>query len=93
VNAPMVQIHKETYEDLTPESLTKLLEDLEAGRPVTPGPQNGRQLSAPEGGPQTLTDPELFNGPRKFIRIEAAPPPPPPAPAAVAAAPAPKGSK
>jgi len=90
VNAPMVQIHRETYEDLTPESLTKLLEDLEAGRPVKSGPQNGRHLSAPEGGPQTLTDPELYNGPRKFTRIEAAPPPPPaPAPAAPAAAAAP----
>lgn len=98
VNAPMVQIHRETYEDLTPESLTKLLEDLEAGRPVKSGPQNGRHLSAPEGGPQTLTDPELYNGPRKFIRIEAAPPPPPapaPAPAAApaAAAPAPEVKK
>lgn len=89
VNAPMVQIHKETFEDLTPESLTKLLEDLEAGRPVKPGPQNGRQLSAPEGGPQTLTDPELYKGPRKFTRIEAVPPPPPAAPAAAPAPAAP----
>ena len=36
------------------------LRDLKAGRPVTPGPQNGRQASAPLGGPITLTDPELY---------------------------------
>ena len=60
VNAPMAQINKDYYEDLTPESLEKILKDLKAGRPVTPGPQNGRQASAPLGGPITLTDPELY---------------------------------
>jgi NADH-quinone oxidoreductase subunit E len=85
VNAPMVQIHKETFEDLTPETLTKLLDDLAAGRPVKPGPQNDRQNSAAEGGPGTLTDPELYKGQRKFTRVEM---PPPPAPA-----PTPKGTK
>ena len=80
VNAPMVQIHKQTYEDLTPETFAKLIDDLAAGREVTPGPQNGRQLSAPEGGPTTLSDPSLYKGPRKFTRVEAPPPPPPPPP-------------
>jgi NADH-quinone oxidoreductase subunit E len=61
-NAPMVQINYDYYEDLTPENFGKLLDDLAAGRPVKPGPQNGRQASAPEGGPQTLTDPALFDG-------------------------------
>jgi NADH-quinone oxidoreductase subunit E len=60
VNAPMAQINKDYYEDLTPESLEKILKDLRAGRPVTPGPQNGRQSSAPLGGPITLTDAELY---------------------------------
>jgi NADH-quinone oxidoreductase subunit E len=60
VNAPVVQIDKDYYEDLTPESLEKILKDLKAGRAVTPGPQNGRQASAPIGGPTTLTDPELY---------------------------------
>ncbi|MBC2859597.1 NADH-quinone oxidoreductase subunit E [Stappia sp. 28M-7] len=55
VNAPMVQIFKDTYEDLTPESLEKLIDDISAGREVTPGPQNGRRFGAPEGGPTTLT--------------------------------------
>jgi len=60
VNAPMAQINKDYYEDLTPRSLEWLLENLKLGRQVTPGPQNGRQASAPMGGPMTLIDPELY---------------------------------
>jgi NADH-quinone oxidoreductase subunit E len=60
VNAPMAQINKDYYEDLTPESLTHILAELKAGRHPKPGPQNGRQTSAPLGGPTTLTDPELY---------------------------------
>jgi len=60
VNAPVAQIDKDYYEDLTPESLTKILEELKAGRRPKPGPQNGRQASAPLGGPMTLTDPDLY---------------------------------
>jgi len=56
----MAQINKDYYEDLTPESLTWILENLKAGRYVEPGPQNGRQASAPLGGPITLLDPELY---------------------------------
>jgi NADH-quinone oxidoreductase subunit E len=85
VNAPMVQIWKDTYEDLTPESFEKLIDDLAAGKSVKPGPQNGRQLSAPEGALTSLTDKSLYSGNRTFKRIEA--PPPPPAPPAAAAAP------
>jgi len=53
-NAPMVQINKDYYEDLTAESFEKLLSDLREGKQVKPGPQNGRQFSCPEGGPTTL---------------------------------------
>jgi NADH-quinone oxidoreductase subunit E len=60
VNAPVAQIDKDYYEDLTPESLEAILADLRAGRRVRPGPQNGRQASAPLGGPTTLTDPALY---------------------------------
>jgi NADH-quinone oxidoreductase subunit E len=77
VNAPMVQIFKDTYEDLTPESFEKLIDDIAAGRPVRPGPQNGRQLSAPEGGPTTLLDTALYDKQRTFERVEAPPPAPP----------------
>ena len=60
VNAPMVQINYDYYEDLTPESLNRILDDLAAGKEVKPGPQVERQLSAPVGGPTTLTDPSLY---------------------------------
>jgi NADH-quinone oxidoreductase subunit E len=55
VNAPMVQINYDYYEDLTPESLTKIIDALAAGETPEPGPQVDRQLSAPVGGPTTLT--------------------------------------
>jgi NADH-quinone oxidoreductase subunit E len=54
VNAPAAQINYDYYEDLTPESLTRILDDLAAGKEVKPGPQIDRQLSAPVGGPTTL---------------------------------------
>ena len=60
VNAPMVQINYDFYEDLTPESFNRILDELAAGRTPEPGPQVDRQLSAPVGGPTTLTDPALY---------------------------------
>lgn len=60
VNAPMVQINYDTYEDLTPASFTHILDDLAAGRPVRPGPQVDRQFSAPVGGPTALTDHSIY---------------------------------
>ncbi len=57
VNAPMVMIFKDAYEDLTPERLAEIIDEFEAGRGerVTTGPQVDRIFSAPEGGPLTLT--------------------------------------
>jgi NADH-quinone oxidoreductase subunit E len=55
VNAPMVQVWKDTYEDLTPQTFEKVLDAFARGETPTPGPQNGRQFSAPEGGATTLT--------------------------------------
>jgi NADH-quinone oxidoreductase subunit E len=54
-NAPMVQINDDYYEDLTPESFEKLLDDLAAGRPVRKGSQTGRRTSEPVGGLTALT--------------------------------------
>ncbi len=55
-NAPMVQIGDDYYEDLSPERLSALLDDLKADRPVAAGPQTGRQSSMPEGGATTLNE-------------------------------------
>jgi NADH-quinone oxidoreductase subunit E len=60
VNAPMVQINADYYEDLAPESLTKIINDLAAGKTPKPGPQIDRQNSAPIGGLTTLTDPSIY---------------------------------
>ena len=56
VNAPMVQISKDTYEDLTPESFEALLDAFERGERPSPGPQIGRQFSEPVTGPTSLTE-------------------------------------
>jgi NADH-quinone oxidoreductase subunit E len=84
VNAPMVLIWNDTYEDLTPESFEKVLDGFARGQPVKPGPQNGRQFSAPEGELTSLTDKGLYSKERTFERLET---PPPPAPSAAAAPP------
>jgi NADH-quinone oxidoreductase subunit E len=60
VNAPMVEIFKDTYEDLTAESFERILDEIAAGRKPKPGPQVDRQFSAPVGGPTTLTDPAIY---------------------------------
>src|SRR5437868_2254735 len=65
VNAPMVQINYDFYEDLTQESFERVLDELAAGRTPKPGPQIDRQLSAPVGEPTTLTDPALYPAPKK----------------------------
>jgi len=61
VNAPMVQINYDFYEDLTADSLEDILDQLAAGMEPKPGPQIDRQFSAPVGGPTTLTS---FNPPK-----------------------------
>ncbi|KAE9629670.1 NADH-quinone oxidoreductase subunit E [Parasedimentitalea maritima] len=55
-NAPMAQIGKDYYEDLTAASFTKLLEELTAGKVPTPGPQNGRYSSEPLSGLTSLQE-------------------------------------
>ena len=60
VNAPIVQIGDDFYEDLDGPRTEALINDLRNGRPPKPGSQIGRQTSAPEGGPQTLTDASLY---------------------------------
>jgi NADH-quinone oxidoreductase subunit E len=60
VNAPMVQINYDFYEDLTPEILERILGDLAKGKVPPPGPQVERQFSAPQGPLTSLTDPELY---------------------------------
>ncbi|UOA14377.1 NADH-quinone oxidoreductase subunit E [Sulfitobacter dubius] len=57
-NAPMAQIGKDYYEDLTTARLNEILDELSDGRVPVPGPQNGRYASEPLGGLTSLTDHE-----------------------------------
>jgi NADH-quinone oxidoreductase subunit E len=58
VNAPMVMIFKDTYEDLTPERLEEIIDEFASGKGahVPVGPQNGRTVSAPQSGLTSLQD-------------------------------------
>jgi NADH-quinone oxidoreductase subunit E len=56
-NAPMVQIGKDYYEDLTAEKLEGLLDAFARGEVPAPGPQNGRFASEPLGGATSLAGP------------------------------------
>jgi NADH-quinone oxidoreductase subunit E len=87
VNAPMIGIGDDTYEDLTVERFEEIIEAFRAGngKSVPVGTQIKRQHSAAEGGATTLLE-----APTAERTYKAFPPPPPPAaPAAPAAAPAP----
>lgn len=55
VNAPMMQVNDDYYEDLDGASTEALLEALRRGEPLQPGSVIGRHASAPAGGPTTLT--------------------------------------
>jgi NADH-quinone oxidoreductase subunit E len=72
VNAPMVMVFKDTYEDLTPRQLEYVIERFEAGRAseVKPGTQIDRIFSAPIGGLTSLTTPDEKP---KAARAKAAP--------------------
>lgn len=80
VNAPMVMIGHDTYEDLTVERFEEIVDAFAAGKgkSIVPGPQIARQFSAAEGGATTLTEVPTA----KRTRVEF---PPPPAPAAAPA--------
>ncbi|KAG7277157.1 hypothetical protein CRUP_022620 [Coryphaenoides rupestris] len=57
VNAPMVQINDNYYEDLTPADMDHIIDELKAGRVPPPGPRNGRFSCEPAGGLTSLTEP------------------------------------
>ena len=82
VNAPMVTIYHDTYEDLTPERFEEIVDAFAAGNgaSIEPGPQIDRLYSSSEGGRTTLLEKPSAKR-AKFV-----PPPAPEAPAAPAPA-------
>lgn len=85
VNAPLVMVGSDTYEDLTVESFEAILDKFAAGKgsDVKPGPQVVRQFAAAEGGQTTLLEKPTAKRTYKPF------PPPPAAPAAAPGAAAP----
>ncbi|MCG7494754.1 NADH-quinone oxidoreductase subunit E [Thalassobius sp. Cn5-15] len=63
-NAPMVQIGKDYYEDLTADRFAEILAELRAGKVPVPGPQNGRFSSEPLSGLTSLK--EFDSGKTKY---------------------------
>jgi NADH-quinone oxidoreductase E subunit len=55
VNAPVVAVGDEYYEDLTYETMSKLIDDIKAGNTLAPGSAVGRQGAEPEGNRTSLT--------------------------------------
>lgn len=55
-NAPMAQIGKDYYEDLTGEKLRELIGRFRSGEVPVPGPQNGRYAAEPVGGLTSLKE-------------------------------------
>jgi NADH-quinone oxidoreductase subunit E len=86
VNAPMIGIANDTYEDLTVERFEEIIEAFRSGngKSIRVGTQAARRTSAAEGGQTTLLE-----APTAERTYKAFPPPPPPAPAAAPAAPTP----
>ncbi|KAL3859366.1 hypothetical protein ACJMK2_009590 [Sinanodonta woodiana] len=65
VNAPMVQINDNYFEDLTVDDMHRILNDLKAGKNPTPGPQSGqnwRYSSEPKNGLTSLIEPPTGPG-------------------------------
>ncbi|CAG8572370.1 12168_t:CDS:2, partial [Racocetra fulgida] len=55
VNAPVLAVNDDYYEDLTPETTIKLLDAFRSGKPPKPGPTTGRHTCEPKSGYTTLT--------------------------------------
>lgn len=70
-NAPMAQIGKDYYEDLTAERFAEIIEEFAAGKVPTPGPQNGRYASEPISGLTSLIIPEADRMPENASKTMA----------------------
>lgn len=57
VNAPMMQINDDFFEDLTEKDTEEIIDDLKAGRKPKAGPRNGRFAAEPHGKLTSLTEP------------------------------------
>lgn len=61
VNAPMMQINDDFFEDLNEDTTIAIINDIKSGHKPKPGPQNSRKGGEPEGGLTTLKDSKVIN--------------------------------
>ena len=68
VNAPMLSINDDYYEDLTEDEINHILDEVKAGRKPHPGPRSKRFAAEPLAGLTSLTEPP--KGPGFQLRKE-----------------------
>lgn len=68
VNAPMLSINDDYYEDLTPDEISHILDEIKAGKKPKPGPRSKRFAAEPARGLTSLTEPP--KGPGFKLRKE-----------------------
>ncbi|XP_022667910.1 probable NADH dehydrogenase [ubiquinone] flavoprotein 2, mitochondrial [Varroa jacobsoni] len=68
VNAPMIQVNDDYYEDLTNKDVDHIIDEIKAGRKPKIGPYNGRKASEPAGGLTSLKEPP--KGPGFKVRAD-----------------------
>ncbi len=56
INAPMIQINEDYYEDLDEKQIEKIINQINVGKQPTPGSYRGRLNSEPENNRKTLMD-------------------------------------
>ena len=56
INAPMMQINDDYYEDLDQEKTNKIIDNIFKGQSIKPGSYRGRKNSEPENNRKTLMD-------------------------------------
>lgn len=56
VNAPMIQVNDDYYEDLTTKDVESIIDDLKNGKTPTPGPRSSRYASEPIDGLTSLKE-------------------------------------
>lgn len=62
VNAPVLAVNDDYYEDLTPETTIKILKQLKQGKTPKPGPMSGRKAAEPKAGLTSLKSPPTGPG-------------------------------
>ena len=62
VNAPMVQINDDYYEDLTVKDTNEILDELKAGKKPAAGPRSRRYAAEPFGKLTSLSEPPTGPG-------------------------------